>query len=662
MPKPFKKEKENHILKKIWHSHYWSRMSRDSNFMPRYQAAMRYYYDQTLTDEDVQILRNRGQSDVSINWLRILLKQMQSFMTANRPQWGAFGIGHNDTRSAKLSDAVLATSWRSSYGYLQISDIIKKAVVGGVGLLSSYIDYRADNGAGEIKFMSLPIQFFYGDWRTMNPMYDDMSFQQVSYTIDIATAIGMSPDRKNDILKLSTVRHNYDTLFQEGNIVFGQHPDPYELDRVRYLTHYQIESDLIWEITDLTEDESRGNKYYLNDEPNFPLPYAMDIKRVDRPRLVKYDCFYGSGEDDGIIFNTTRFPFDKFMIKPFIDEFMENAYGVGEAYFLEKLNNYLNKSLRIALQHEMWNSNPGVFIPKGSIQDKKGFEERVLWPGFVEEYEAEFGNPFFKSGVAGQTGFYNTMNIALDAMRNMTGNMFRPEMAKGNATEDQLLKSMGQEHGDDLFRSFETALEESAKTQLMLAKHHYDFPKMLRYIDKRKRPASMLVNRGFVDENGEMQQFYISEMDIDVAVATKSYAPTQKMVNVRMLTEAMNRAPQNVQDILFLELMKAMEIDPEITDEIEARFEMLPKLLQQMEQMGQALEQMQKENKQLESQVFTADRKAIRADYGAELDSMVSNFKANMRAIQKIYQDKLNNNLQQVKQSENQNGKTRTTE
>jgi hypothetical protein len=471
----------------------------------------------------------------------------------------------------------------------------------------------------------------------------------------------MAPDRKNDILQLSSVRHSYDTLFQEGNIVYGQHPDPYEVDRVRLLVHYQIESDTIWEVIDLLdESEGGGGKYYLNEEPNMPLPYAVDIKRVDRPRLVKYDCFYGSGEDDGIIFNKTKFNFDRFLIKPFIDEFMENAYGVGEAYFLEKLNNYLNKSLRIALQHEMWNSNPGVFIPKGSIADKKKFEEQILWPGFAVEYEAEFGQPFFKSGVAGQTGFYNMMNIALEGMRNMTGNMFRPEMAKGNATEDQLLKSMGQEHGDDLYRSFETTLEEAAKAQLTLAKGHYDVPKMLRYIDKKnRRPASLLVNRGFVDQSGEAQLYNIKELDTDVAVATKSYAPTNKMMNTRLLAEAMSRAPGNVQDVLFLEFMKAMELDPEVVEEIEARFQILPQLLQQMEQMGQALEEMQKENKQLEGQVFTADRKALRADAGAELDKMVANFKSNMRAIQKIYENKLNTSLEQIKQQGSQNGATR---
>jgi hypothetical protein len=219
---------------------------------------------------------------------------------------------------------------------------------------------------------------------------------------------------------------------------------------------------------------------------------------------------------------------------------------------------------------------------------------------------------------------------------------------------------MGQEHGDDLYRSFETTLEEAAKAQLTLAKGHYDVPKMLRYIDKKnRRPASLLVNRGFVDQSGEAQLYNIKELDTDVAVATKSYAPTNKMMNTRLLAEAMSRAPGNVQDVLFLEFMKAMELDPEVVEEIEARFQILPQLLQQMEQMGQALEEMQKENKQLEGQVFTADRKALRADAGAELDKMVANFKSNMRAIQKIYENKLNTSLEQIKQQGSQNGATR---
>lgn len=644
MPVNLSKEKEAQALKRMWDFHYWSRQSRDMNFMPRYSSAMRVYYDQTLDDENKQLLYDRGQSDISINWLRILLRKMQSYMTSNQPQWAAFGVNDDDTRAAKVANAILGHGWRVSYGYLQIVDLLKKGLVGGVGLWSSYVDYKSDNGLGDVKWKSLPIQFFYPDWRSMDQMYDDMSAQQVSFTVDLITAMNMVPKKYHDRLrKLSTVPDIYDTLFQEGNIVFGQHPDPYQTERVRLLTHYQLEERPLWELKDLVD----GKTYYLDDRPNIPLPYAVDIKKIDVPSLVKYNCFYGMGEDDGFIFDIEKYPYRKFLIKPFINEFTENPYGIGEAYFLEKLQNYVDKSLRVALQHEMFNANPGIIFPEGSVKDIEEAEQKVMWPGFMLEMDMSDGQrPFFKQGIAGQTGFYNVMNLALEAMRQSTGNMFRPEMARGNATEDQLLKMHGQEQGDALFKQFESMLEAGAEAYLMLSKNHYNYPKVLKFLDKRKKPATMFVNKTFVNEEGELDGFYMSDVNVDIVIATRSYAPTEKFLKVRMIAEAMNRAPGEVHDLLFIEYMKAMEFDPEVVDEAEARMELLPKLMQQLQQMAEAIQELETKNKQLEGQVVTAERSRIRAEYQSQLEVLIKRFKTDMQAATKIWQNKLASNEQ----------------
>jgi hypothetical protein len=647
MPTNLTKRQEEDTLRRIWDAHFWSRQSRDNNFMPRYRAAMRSYYDQTLDERNQRLIMDRGQSTISINWLRILLRKMQAYMTANQPQWTAFGVNDDDTRSAKLVSAILGHGWRISKGYLQIVDMLKKGLVGGLGLWSCYIDYKADGGLGEVKWRSLPIQFFYPDWRSMDQMYDDMSFQQISFTVDLATAVAMLPKKYHKKLKeLSTVADVYDTLIQEGAIVYGQHPDPYEMTRVRLLTHYQLEERPLWELKDLSD----GSVYYVDNKPDLPLPYAVDIKRRDIPSLAKYDCVYGMGEDDGLIYNVEYFPYDKFLMKPFINEFTENPYGIGEAYFLNKLQQYVDKSLRVALQHEMWGSNPGVFLPQG-ISNRPKVEKDIVAPGFVIEMDMDDGKrPYFKQSTPGQSGFYNIMNIALDAMQQSTGNMFKPEMARGNATEDQLLKMQGQEQGDALFRQFESTLENGAEAYTMMARKHYTHPKLLKFVDKTKRPAVLQVNRPFINAEGEVDGYYIKEVGIDIVMATKSYAPNEKFLKARQITEAMNRAPAEALDILFIELIKAMELDPEIVEEVQLRVELVPKLLEKMQQMSNSLEQMQSQNQTLQGQVFTADRKAVRATYEAELATLVKRFKSDMQAATKIWKARLDANEQIQKQ------------
>ena len=650
MPRPFDKKRERKILTAIWEAHYNSALARDSEFMPRFVAAMKVYMDQTITTEERRLLQERGQSDVSVNYLRFFLRKMQAFMTANQPEWMAFGVNNEDRRSALLANAILSHGWRISKGYLQVSDIIKNGTVGGLGLFSVYVDYRKRNGLGDVAWRSLPVQYFYPDWRSMDPMFDDMSYQQVSYTVSLNTALKIAPDRKDDIVNLSTVPENYDTLFQEGALSYGEFPDPQQLDRVRLLTHYQLEEQDVWELRDLVD----GEVYRIKEKPDLPLPYSVDVKKISVPTLVKYDCMYGMGEDDGIIYNVTKFPFSNFLIKPFIDEYTGNPFPVGEAYFLEKLQKYLDKSLRVALQHEQWNSNPGTFVPRGSIDDIEEFEKRINLPGFVEEVDFEFGTPVFKQGTPGQTGFYKVMEFMIETMRFGTGNMFDPKMSKGNATEDQLLKTFGQEQGDMIFRNFESALEESAKSFLELAKWHYDFPATLKFIDKRKRPVAITINRAFVNERGEIDGYYIKTMDTDIALATKSYAPTDKFFHAERIIKAMQFSPPEVLDSLFKELIKAMELDPELVDEIEAKLQIVPQLVQQLEQLSQALDELQRQNKQLQSQVFTADRKAVRATYDAELQKQVDKFKNDIRALLKVYEANLKVN-QKIKQAITQN-------
>ncbi len=630
---PLTKEQERKTLIRIWQNHFDAKQARDANFMPQYQAAMKIYMDQTITQEERQLIYERGQSDVTLNWLRILLRDMRSYMSANKPQWGAFGVRDIDSKAAKLNDAILGHIWRTSKGYLQIVDLIKKGVVGGLGLFSAYIDYRADRGLGEVKWRSIPIQYFYGDWRSQDQMFDDMAFQQIALTLTMNTARGIVPkDRHKELANLSTVPYDYDTLFKEGNVTYGEYPDPNELTRVRYIQDYRIEEKPVWELTDLS-DPTGKSVFRLDENPDVPLPYAIDIKKLDLPTLVKYDCIYGMGEDHGIVFQVTKYPFDKFLIKPFINEFSENPFPVGEAYFLDRLQKYIDKSLRVALQHEQFAANPGVFVPKGSIDDLEKFERKVNFPGFVEEYDAEYGRPEFKHSQLSNSGFYNFFNLGLETMKAATGNQFTSKDATGSSLSDQQAIQAGQSHGDDLFRAFEATLEDAGEAALILAKHHYDYPKQLLFIDKRKRPATLQVNQSFENDDGELDGYYMKEVDRHVAIITKSYTPSNKFMNQRIIAEAMSRAPANVQDILFVELVKAMELDPEVIDEIEARTQILPQLMQQMEQAGQAIEELQTELKQKDDQIFSADRKVKRAEFDAQLEILLKSLKADLKTI-----------------------------
>ena len=255
MPKLYSRKKEAAILERIWDLHYQADMARQAS-LEQHRASMRLYMDQTATERERRLISERGQSDVTVNFLRFFLRKLQAYMTANQPQWIAFATGKDKARKSKLANTLLGHIWRNSDGYLWIVDNIKNMTVGGTGLFSAYIDYRSRGGLGDTLMKSLPYQYFYPDWRTTHPLGRDAGFQQVAYTITLNTALSiLDKEYHNDVKRLSTEPYNYDTLFQEDTLTYGEFPDPQQLTRVRYLSHYQVEEQNVWEITDLISGE-----------------------------------------------------------------------------------------------------------------------------------------------------------------------------------------------------------------------------------------------------------------------------------------------------------------------------------------------------------------------------------------------------------------------
>jgi len=130
MSRPLSPKKEKRMLEDIWEQFYWANNARHT-FMERYQTAFKMYYNDTIDEDDKRLLYERAQSDVTLNYLRILLRKMQSFMTANQPMWTAFAVNDDDRRSAHLAKALLSGIWRWSKGYLQTVEMLKSGTVDG---------------------------------------------------------------------------------------------------------------------------------------------------------------------------------------------------------------------------------------------------------------------------------------------------------------------------------------------------------------------------------------------------------------------------------------------------------------------------------------------------------------------------------------------------
>jgi len=257
-----------------------------------------------------------------------------------------------------------------------------------------------------------------------------------------------------------------------------------------------------------------------------------------------------------------------------------------------------------------------------------------MWPGFVEEFNAEFGSPQFKQTQPGRTGFYEIADRMLQTMRDATGNMFDPRMAQGNATEDQFLKAEGIEQGNAIFRAWESSLEDAGKAALALCKEHYDIPFMLKFIDSNKRAKSIQVNTTvFNEQTGEEDGYYIKDIDIDIALSSKSYTPTERLSQANNILRAMQYAPETAIAPLYTEFIKILEIDPEVAEMVEQQLNIIPQMMQQLQQSQQIIEQLQGQIEQLGNQLETADRRMVKSQYEAELQGQISKFKEQLGGI-----------------------------
>lgn len=623
-----KKTKEEKIVERVYDDFHYSAIAR-RNSMEQYVNAFKMYFNETISENEKAIIYNTKQSEVSLNYLRWFLRQLQAFLTANQPTWHAFAIGSDDNRKSQMARAVLSHTWRISKGYLRIAELIKRGIVGGVGLFSSFIDYRMDDGLGEVVWQALPLQYFYGDWRSQDELYEDMEFQQISMLITLSAARKFVPKSKwGQLARLVTADDEYAQLFSTTDFAVGEMDEPYSSSKVRIISDFRLEEADYWEVKDMVSDEV----FSFESSPDFHLPAFFEKKKRSGRKLVRRDVIT-SGRGDGIVGRIQSFPsVDEFLCKPFIDERTGNMYGLGEAYFVVSLQKYIDKALRVALQHESLAANPGILIPKGSIEDRQGFMERVREPGFVEEFEAEYGQPYFKQPSPASSAFFQIYDLMLNAMRNAIPSSFGPGQGDpgqthGNYREAALLKDSGQQQASLIYRSFEATLEAQGRATLKLAKGHYNYPKLFKFIDiSRRRPATMLVNRAFVNEQNMIDAYSIDDIEHDVAIGTRSWAPTDRYMNIEVIERLIGSAPPEAVPLLFRHLAKYLELDPEMLDELDVLLDTVPKLLEQLQQLQQALQQAESEKKKLTGQVFTADRKALRADAEATLKKQVDKF------------------------------------
>lgn len=135
-----------------------------------------YYSGNHWTAEQRSALLERGQQPIAIQTIYQVVEQAIGMLSANRPGFRAVAREDSDSKTATMISDLFQWMWQQSKGQQRFTNILRDNYVQGRGVAYAYIDWDADFGKGEVKFMDLDPKEVFPDPRSTDPLLDDAAF------------------------------------------------------------------------------------------------------------------------------------------------------------------------------------------------------------------------------------------------------------------------------------------------------------------------------------------------------------------------------------------------------------------------------------------------------------------------------------------------------
>jgi len=134
---------------------------------------LEFYNGQHWTDEQREVLQERGQKAVEIETTYQLVEQAVAMLTANNPQFRATARENSDVSYADLIADLQQWMWKQSDGSRKLKAVTRDYYVRGLGYLYAYVDPNLDRGKGEVVMKDLDPFTVLPDPNATHPLLDD---------------------------------------------------------------------------------------------------------------------------------------------------------------------------------------------------------------------------------------------------------------------------------------------------------------------------------------------------------------------------------------------------------------------------------------------------------------------------------------------------------
>jgi len=643
----------------------YSRIGERVDWLTEKAKEENFYFGKQWEADEIDELKDRGQSEIVINRVRPLVRHIVSQLTANSPAFNVTGVTQHDNKKSWLFKEVINFILRENNFPKQYERACKSMIIKGLGWLWVGFDPDMDDGLGGISVKYIPLEQVYVDPVATDWEFQDASNMIVSKVIRGTLAISLWNDKKAAIKKVygadTGKDHERNLLHHNKTDGASSRPlgvDPETTERidetdeyVRLIERYMRTRVPVWVL-----DDGSGREVEVYEESKAEEMAAenkANIYKLSKMRITKITSI------SDVIVDTEVLPTSIYPLIPLVDEDTENPYPSGEVTFLKGIQQVINKSTSISLLNAAIVSNAKVIARKGAMSDKdlKNWVNNWANPGSVNFVDAPMDRPLTDSvlvsgGMPISPTFLDFSEMLKHEMEYEVGifgiSQGDPVDAPETYRATLALKEFGAEKIKLLIRSVDNALTTVGKVTVDFIQAYMTTQRVIRLavdMDGNQENKQRLQDNQLLDQNGQLMinqeaeedaseiTQYLNDVTVgkyDIAVIPQSYMPTNTMARLQLYMDLLDRTvvdPESVRGLL----------DIKDRDKIKERLDTQNQLVGQVEALTEKLEELQGINLNLQNQTVEANMSILEERYEAKLQKILAQVQAKSSVeIQKV--------------------------
>jgi len=651
------------------------------------QEDSEFRYGKQWTDEQETELQRRGQSAIVVNRIHPAVETAKAMLTSRKPGFKSSAREDSDNKVAKVMDSLFEYIWDISDGNTQFRQIVDDYYVKSLGWSLVFQDSLADNGKGEVKWISLDPLDVYVDPSSRNRFFDDAENIIYSrlYTRDQARKY---KPLYEDVLKNATGESwterpvtnrvdSGDVQFPESLDIMDQTGDEY----IRGYERYQMVFKSLYRVFDqssakeelLTQEEfieflkipawivagqiyrdqkmvmqvvqmfmqKTGQPPQVQEVSNQFLVQQGIIKVVNiKSKNVRVISVMG----DSLLYvrdlpkNLHTYP-----IIPFPNLYTGTPFPTSDVRMAKGLQQYINKLRSLIIAHAATSTNVKVLLPKGSV-DIEEFERNWARPGVGIEVDYDLGEPKPVAPTPLPNELYHNEQTAKNDINHQFGIY---EMMMGdtaNAPDTYKATISLDEYGQRKIRSkladLEASLKRMAEVMIPFIQQLYTQEKIIRLVQPNNNVNEYTVNKRLVDDKtNEIKVMNdITVGNYDVKVVTGSTLPSNRYAELELHMAAYEKGLIDRQEVL-------KKTDIYDIEGVLQRTDYIAQLEQQLQGAGEKIKQLEGDLQTREREAYHAKQDAKLAQFSAKLDGL----KSKSSAAGVLYEQRLKDELAKTK-------------